>query len=133
MTKEEYIQSGVWRIEQIRKKKGCNKTAAVDFLRKNTPQEKDIQKKIIAELKKAHPDAFFHKVTLMQYSEAGLPDLLMIKKGHYFGFEIKRPAPLGNVTDLQEKTMERIRGAGGTAEVITSADEANEIIKKYIK
>lgn len=133
MTKAEYNQSGVERIEKIKAQKNCNKTQAVKFLKETTPLEKDVQKKIIADLKKAHPDAFFHKVTLMQYSEAGLPDLLMIKNGHYFGFEIKRPAPLGTVTDLQEKTMERIRAAGGTAEVITSADEANEIIKKYLK
>jgi hypothetical protein len=59
-----------------------------------------------------------------------MPDILCIKKGHYFGFEVKRPI-LGEATELQKRTMAMIQDAGGTAAVVSYPEEANEVIKKF--
>jgi hypothetical protein len=117
-------------IRSVQRKKDCTKTQAMAYLRKEIPAEKEFQKKILQGLKKSHPDAFIRKITLAQYSEGGMPDILCIKKGHYFGFEVKRPI-LGEATELQKRTMAMIQDAGGTAAVVSYPEEANEVIKKF--
>lgn len=54
----------------------------------------------------------------------------MIYKGHYFGFEVKRPV-VGIRSKLQEQTVLKIREAGGTAEFVTWPEEAIAEVEKY--
>ena len=107
------------------------KAEAKRIMKKIIPKEKDFQKSIKAEIKKAYPDAYGKKLTLMEYSEGGIPDLLVIIDGHYFGFEIKRPFIGGDATDLQKQNIQWIREAGGTAAVVSYPEQAMEIIGKY--
>ena len=119
-------------IASIQRKKDCTKAQAMKILRKEIPLEKFYQKKVLQGLKRVYPDGFIRKVTLAQYSEGGMPDILAIIDGHYFGFEIKRPI-LGEASPIQKKTIEMIRRAGGTAEIISYPEQAIEAIRDYFK
>lgn len=95
-----------------------NKKKAMSELRKLIKSEGYYQGKIKDQLKKRYPGAFIRKIAQGAYSEGGMPDILMIKDGHYFGFEVKRPV-VGIRSKLQEETVRLIRAAGGTAEFVT--------------
>ena len=75
----------------MERKQITTKQKALSELRKLIKNEGYYQSKIKEGLKKKYPDAFVVKISQGAYSEAGIPDILMIKDGHYFGFEVKRP------------------------------------------
>ena len=83
-------------------------------------------------LKKKYPDAFVVKISQGAYSEGGIPDVLMIKDGHYFGFEVKRPV-VGIRSKLQEETVRKIQAAGGTAAFVRWPEEAIREVEEYEK
>ena len=67
------------------------KKEAMAALRKEIKKESYYQDKIKKALKAKYPRAFVAKISLSMYSQAGIPDIMMIYCGHYFGFEVKRP------------------------------------------
>ena len=67
------------------------KKEALAALRKEIKKESYYQEKIKKVLKTKYPEAFIVKISQSLYSQAGIPDILMIHNGHYFGFEVKRP------------------------------------------
>lgn len=107
-----------------------NKKKAMSELRKLIKSEGYYQGKIKEQLKKKYPGAFVRKIAQGAYSEGGTPDILMIKDGHYFGFEVKRPV-VGIRSKLQEETVRMIRAAGGTAEFVTWPEEAIAEVERY--
>lgn len=107
-----------------------NKKKAMSELRKLIKSEGYYQGKIKDQLKKKYPGAFVRKIAQGAYSEGGTPDILMIKDGHYFGFEVKRPV-VGIRSKLQEETVRLIRAAGGTAEFVTWPEEAIAEVERY--
>lgn len=117
-------------IESIQRKYGCQKKEALSILRKEIPKEKYFQEKILKAIKRAYPEAYVQKITLGYYSQRGLPDILAIIDGHYFGFEVKRPI-VGSLSAIQGRTRDDIRKARGTAEVISYPEEALAAIKEY--
>lgn len=106
--------------------------AALSLLRKAVPKESYYQDKVRQALKKKYPDGFTRKIAQGMYSESGIPDILFIYEGHYFGFEIKRPV-LGELAPIQNRTIRLIRGAGGTAEVVSWPEQAIEAVEKWRK
>lgn len=68
------------------------KKEALAALRKEIKKESYYQEKIKKVLKTKYPEAFIVKISQSLYSQAGIPDILMIHNGHYFGFEVKRPS-----------------------------------------
>ena len=106
------------------------KSDAMAILREEIPKEQYYQKKIMEGIKKEYPNAFMVKIAQGAYSQCGLPDILIIHKGHYFGFEVKRPC-VGVYSNLQKFTIQRIREAGGTADFVRWPEEAIEMIKKW--
>lgn len=60
------------------------------------------------------------------YGRAGIPDIVACKNGHFIGIECK--AGRGKTTALQERELERIRTAGGTALTVneTNIDDLKE-------
>ena len=94
------------------------------------PKEAYYQKKVIDELKKQFPDAYIAKIAQGMYSQGGIPDVMFILEGHFFGFEIKRPI-FGKISKLQEVAVARIRRSGGTAAVVSWPEDAAEIIKNW--
>jgi hypothetical protein len=66
-----------------------------------------------------------------RYGTAGLPDIIACVDGRFVGLEVKRPG--GKLTALQLSTLERIRAAGGVAEMIDSVDKAKAIINSVME
>ena len=119
-------------ILRTQKEKGITKREAEKIIRDQIPSESDYQKKIKEAIAERYPDAFVVKIQQAQYSQGGIPDLMAIIEGHYFGFEVKKPY-FHKKTKLQEKTIEWIRAAGGTADFVSYASEALDIIEAYFR
>lgn len=106
------------------------KKEALAALRKEIKKESYYQEKIKKVLKTKYPEAFIVKISQSLYSQAGIPDILMIHNGHYFGFEVKRPV-VGIRSKLQEQTARMIQAAGGTAAFVCWPEEAIREVEEY--
>jgi len=117
-------------VRHVQEIKGMTKSQALAFLRKEVPKESYFQKKVKEALRAAYPDAIVLKVAQGFFSEGGIPDIMFVWRGHYFGFEIKRPV-FGTATKNQKLVMKRIEDAGGTAAIVTYPEEAFGVINGY--
>lgn len=88
------------------------------------------------EILKIYPDAWARKIHGNIYQRAGMPDLLVAIEGRLFGIEVKKirrgeshAHAIERATVLQREEIRKIRRAGGTAGVVTSAMEALELIR----
>lgn len=116
----------------MERKQISTKKQALAELRKLIKKEGYYQTKIKEALKKRYPDAFVAKISQGAYSQAGIPDVMFIKDGHYFGFEVKRPV-VGIRSKLQEQTARMIQAAGGTAVFVCWPEEAIREVEEYEK
>lgn len=120
-------------IESIRKKKNLKTRAeALTAARKEIPKESYFQDKIRRRITREYPSSFCRKIAQGAYAEAGIPDLLVIYQGHYFGFEVKRPL-VGKLSAIQQRTIDLIERSGGTARVVFWPEEAIETIEEWRK
>lgn len=117
-------------LQELAEEKQVTKKEALEICRKAVPKEAYFQKKVINGLKKQFPNAYIAKIAQGMYSQGGIPDVLCILDGHYFGFEIKRPV-FGNISKLQGAAIEKIRNAGGTAGIVSWPEEAAKIISRW--
>lgn len=108
------------------------KKEALAIARKKIPKESYYQDKIRKRLRQKYPDGFCRKISQGVYAEAGIPDLLFIYEGHYFGFEVKRPL-VGRLSDIQRRTIRLIEKAGGTAAVVRWPEEAIKTVEDWRK
>lgn len=120
-----------WLFE-VAKKRHVSRSAALEICRDLIPKESYFQKKILTELKKRYPKAFIKKISQGAYSEGGIPDVMCIVEGHYFGFEVKRPL-LGQASKLQEISIRRIEQAGGTAALVSWPEECFQHIDGWMQ
>ncbi len=119
-------------IKQVQAEKQITRKEAEKIVRKWVPKEGDFQAKIKEAIKERYPQALVVKIAQGEYSQAGIPDLMAIIDGHFFGFEVKRPY-FNKKSELQKKTVKWIREAGGTADFISYREEALDIIEAYFK
>jgi Holliday junction resolvase len=87
---------------------------------------------IVAKIKKHLIKRGFWVIKLTQvgaYQQAGLPDLLAIKAGKAYFFEVKTET--GVVSKLQTHTIEVLRGFGAVAEVVRSVVEVETILTRH--
>jgi hypothetical protein len=94
------------------------------------PLESKITKSIMAYLKKR--GVWFFKVAGGPMQQRGVPDIICCVTGSFVALEVKRPG-VGRLTDLQALTIERIRDAGGVAEVVTSVEEAAAVLDALVE
>lgn len=87
--------------------------------------EKEIVAAILRKLK-ALPRCFAWKTHGGMYGVAGIPDIIACVDGRFCAFEVKQPN--GRLTELQKVTLSQIRAAGGVAEMVTSAAQAEQIL-----
>ena len=82
------------------------------------------EKQIENQIRKALTDRGFWVVKIHGgiYQMSGLPDLLAIRDGRAYWFEVKTPT--GKVSRLQEEIIKELRSIGCTAEVVRSREEA---------
>jgi len=118
-------------IAEVQKERGVTKAQAAKWLRDKIPSEKYFQKKIMEALREEYPDAYIVKVSQGAYSIGGIPDIMCIVQGRYFGFEVKRPV-FGEVSSLQELAIRKINASGGAAAIVTYPEEAIQIIRQRI-
>jgi len=83
-----------------------------------------IQSKILRYLQQ-RPDCWVVKT--IQCNERGVPDLLLCYRGEFIGLEVK--SDTGKATKIQLAQMQRIRAAGGTAEIVTSIEDVKDILE----
>ena len=67
---------------------------------------------------------------MVRMAKAGTPDILGCYKGKFFALEVKLPKTRKNVTVVQSMTIEQIRIAGGIAAVVTSEEEALNLLQE---
>lgn len=101
------------------------------WLRANVPPEKEFQRVMLAKLHQHFGEsAFIWKQAQGPYSRGGIPDIAVVWKGKYFGFEVKRPF-LGQPSKLQLRTRKKIIAAGGVAEFVSYASECIRIMEEH--
>lgn len=116
-------------IRYLRAEKGCKtERDAERYLYQHLPMESSYQAKIVDFLRRDYPDAFVWKAAAGPYSRGGIPDICVVWRGRFYGFEVKRPF-IGQLTRLQEQTIAEIRAAGGIAEVVSYPDEVDNFLK----
>lgn len=117
-------------IKNVMVRRGINRTQTMAYLRSQIPKEGYYQDKIKKAIKKRYPSAFVAKIAQGAFSQSGLPDVMTIIDGHYFGFEIKRPV-FGEPSKVQLRTIQWIEQAGGTAAIVTWPEECFKIIERW--
>jgi Holliday junction resolvase len=83
----------------------------------STP-EKKVKDKVV-KLLKSHGVYYFYAAT-HGFGRSGVPDLVCCIKGHFLAIEVK--AGKNTTTALQDREIEAIRVAGGTAFVINETN-----------
>lgn len=107
-------------------------SAAFDsIMRKYLPLESYYQSEVMCFLRESYPGSFVWKAAAGPYSRQGIPDVCAIINGHFFGFEIKRPF-IGQLSKIQERTIQEINGAGGTATVVSFHHQAKEVVDSWM-
>lgn len=117
-------------IGKLMEERGVGRGQALRICEEEIPLETYFQRRVKEGIKSRYPEAYIVKIAQGAYSTGGIPDLMCIVGGHYFGFEIKRPI-VNEPTELQKKVIRDIRKAGGTAEVVFWPEQAIEIIEKW--
>ncbi len=90
--------------------------------------EKDITAAIMRFLRMV-PRCFAWKEHGGMYGTAGIPDVICCLDGRFFAFEVKTPD--GVVTKLQERTIHKIKVAGGHAYVVRSVEDVKAVLWAY--
>jgi Holliday junction resolvase len=75
---------------------------------------------------------FCFKVHGNELMTAGLPDIVVCARGLFIGIETKNPETRKNVSPRQHYIHEKIKQAGGAAVVVTSPDEALQVVADAI-
>jgi Holliday junction resolvase len=89
------------------------------------PLEKAITAKILKALELE--GGYWRKIHGSPY-QSGIPDIIGCYRGVFVAFEVKRPSTRANVTKAQEYAINTINANGGYASVVTSPDEAVEVL-----
>lgn len=106
-----------------------NGVDARDVLAKIVPKEPKYQAAILKWMRANLPGAFIWKDQAGQYQMGGIPDILAIINGQFYGFEVKRPY-FGRVSPLQAQTHMAMRKAGGRVHIVSYASEVEAILRQ---
>lgn len=63
------------------------------------------------------------------FQVAGLPDIIGLREGVFYGIEVKCPGKLNTLTALQKHTLSVLRKNGGVCGVVTSVGEALALLE----
>jgi hypothetical protein len=93
--------------------------------------EARLTRKILTQLRKEF-GGYWVKIHGGPFQRIGLPDIIGCVQGKFVGFEVKVPQRKDNVSDLQQANIDAIEAAGGTSAVITSYEDAAEILRRKL-
>lgn len=118
-------------VKQFQAEHGCTKKQALKLIARGVHEEPYYQKKVKDGIETEYgSEAVVVKIAQGPFSEGGVADLMCVYRGHYFGFEVKRPV-VGVPSKLQLAMQERVRYAGGTYEFVSWPEEAVAIIREW--
>jgi len=60
--------------------------------------------------------------------EAGLPDIVGCYNGRFVGLEVKLPGKEHTLTERQSRVLARINKAGGIGAMVTTTDQAMDLV-----
>ena len=75
--------------------------------------------------------AFCFKVWGSEHMMAGLPDIIGCYGGRFFAFETKTPDKRNNTSMVQNRIIQKIRDAGGLAQVVCTTTEAVDAMMQH--
>ena len=87
---------------------------------------KQLQRKVIKYVEMAYGG---YCVNVIKASKAGVPDLICCIDGIFHGFEVKGDGD--RLTKLQEHNIRQINDWGGSAGVVRSLSDVDNIVSKY--
>lgn len=58
----------------------------------------------------------------------GMVDIGCVHAGRFYGFEVKLPGKEHTLTKIQTRNLQKIRRAGGVAEMVTSVEQVKEVL-----
>lgn len=89
---------------------------------------KDAVTKLLREL-----EVYYFFPATHGFGRSGVPDIVACVRGHFVGIECK--AAKNKPTALQEREMQAIKDAGGTALVVNSADvtELSSVLQRVLE
>ena len=88
--------------------------------------ERDIVADILAFLRD-QPNIFCWKEHGDMYSTGGIPDIICCIQGRFVAFEVKTLT--GKASGLQKATIRKIQAAGGTACIVRSVYEVQDVLE----
>jgi hypothetical protein len=86
--------------------------------------------KLIKEYLESLDDLWFMKVHGGLMQTPGVPDIIGVYYGRFFGLEIKRPG--GKATAKQQQNIDKIKQAGGVACVVDDVEQVKDLME-FIK
>lgn len=99
------------------------------------PPETRLTHRIKDAIRWRYPDAWVFKVSGNPMQRGGVPDLLVCLSGHLVGLEVKCQQPgetrehaRGRATVRQRVELAALERAGGRGAVVTSVEEALEVL-----
>jgi hypothetical protein len=94
--------------------------------------ETRLTKKIRTAIEREYPDSLFMKIHISAFQNVGIPDLLGCVSGRFFAMEIKTPRRRNKVRPAQQLMLNRIKKAKGVCGVVTSPEEALDLISEAL-
>lgn len=101
--------------------------------------ETGVVRSIVKAVEKRWGPVWHLKVHGGMMQESGVPDLLFCIRGLHFGLEVKHKKPgestahaYDRTSESQKKHIREIRAAGGCADTVLSAEEAVDVIEKWM-
>lgn len=89
--------------------------------------EKRVKNKVVSVLQEA--GAYYFYPVASGYGSSGVPDIVACHRGHFFGIECK--AGKNKPTALQQRNLDQIKEAGGSALVVNenNLDDLRSLLK----
>ena len=91
-----------------------------------TQPETRLVGKILKELRKH--GGFWFKVHGSAYQASGIPDIIGCYQGRFIGMEVKLPETASDASLRQRLMLKRIASAGGIPRIVTSTQDALEVV-----
>lgn len=86
------------------------------------PKESQLRTKIVKALRER--GGFWAVIHQSGTQIIGLPDIVGVYRGRFYGIEVKRPGKERTLTERQARILNDIRDAKGRSGVVTSVDDA---------
>lgn len=95
--------------------------------------------RIRAEILDHWPDAWLVKTHGSAFSTSGLPDLIVLVRSAFVALEVKavragetQQSAVRRATEAQRLTLKKIATCGGVGAVVTSVDQAVEVVRRAL-